>query len=178
MTGKRIDDHAAAIRATLKRIKATVARLERQGVKNAFPHFKPGGRKMFLKEPTDSSGKRRFHYVGVDPKAQQDALDRIERFHRSTAAKRDLHEVQRKLDGLGQELSYLEGRFSHLEKWCVSCAKTAETPKKRSAKDLAGGNGAGASRNSARNPGRVTGSRGPGRDRVTPREDVLADPWE
>lgn len=168
MIGKTIDDRAVAIRATAKRIKATIARLERQGTIHAYAHFKPGGRKMFLKEPADSTGKRRFHYVGVDPQAQQDALDKIERYHRATAARRDLHEVQRKVEDLGRELVYLEGRYRHLEEWAAGSAKVAETPKKQTPEELDRGNGAGARVARSRNPSGVTGSRGPGRDRVTP----------
>lgn len=166
MTGKMIDSHAIKIRATVKALKATITKLRRQGVLHAFPHFRPGTRKMFLKESTDAAGKRRYHYVGVGPKAQKKALEKIERYHRATAGWRDLNEAQRRLEGLSRDLLDLQRQYRSLEEWVGGAAMVAATPKKGNPMGVMG-DAAELRRASPRNPIGVTGSRGPGRDRVT-----------
>lgn len=80
-TGQATDLFLREATDTIAQLRKKVKELERRGVLNAYPHFKTGTRKMFLNEPSDSCGKRKFHYVGPDPKKQKSALARIARWH-------------------------------------------------------------------------------------------------
>ncbi|MDH5396209.1 MAG: hypothetical protein OEW97_08020, partial [Gammaproteobacteria bacterium] len=76
---KVINNALVTIKKLIKELSALEKQLTTQGCINAYIHFKTGTNKMYLLEPV-VAGKRKFHYVGVDPEKQQAARDHVQRF--------------------------------------------------------------------------------------------------
>lgn len=68
--------------AQIRELKSQVSALNRKGVLLAHPQYKKGTTTMYLLEPRDGAGKRKYHYIGADKKDQQEAVAKIGRYHR------------------------------------------------------------------------------------------------
>ena len=108
--GARIDLIHAQIRRQIRTLKKEIAGLEKKGILLAYPHFKKGTRRMYLLEPT-IDGKRKYHYIGGDEKAQKLALEKIERYHKAHVLCLMLAEVEMRLRENKGSLDNLLGYF-------------------------------------------------------------------
>lgn len=116
--GAAIDKQRAKITAVIKALQAEDRRLTKLGCHKAYIHFKTGTNKMFLLEPTDARGKRKHIYIGVDPKKQQKAREKVER-----ECQRD--QVREHISQLNNELARLDNELNHLVWMFESCAKAS-----------------------------------------------------
>jgi len=80
--GAAIDLVHTWIRRQVLTLKREISVLEKKGTLLAYPHMKKGTQRMYLLEPTNG-GKRKYHYIGGDAKAQKLALEKIERYHKA-----------------------------------------------------------------------------------------------
>ena len=94
--GAAIDLVHTWIRRQVLTLKREIAVLEKKGTLLAYPHFKKGKQAMYLLEPT-REGKRKYHYIGGDRKAQKIALEKIERYHKARLLGAMLNEIERSL---------------------------------------------------------------------------------
>jgi len=94
--GAAIDLVHTWIRRQVLTLKREISVLEKKGTLLAYPHMKKGTQRMYLLEPTNG-GKRKYHYIGGDAKAQKLALEKIERYHKARLLGAMLNEIERSL---------------------------------------------------------------------------------
>lgn len=123
--GAAIDLVHAWIRRQVLTLKREIAGLEKKGILLAYPHFKKGTRRMYLLEPTNG-GKRKYHYIGGDEKAQKLALERIERYHKVHVLCLMLGETERWLSDNKSSLDRLLGNFMSNHRAAAQAIKDGE----------------------------------------------------
>ncbi|BES73861.1 hypothetical protein RE428_48790 (plasmid) [Marinobacter nanhaiticus D15-8W] len=123
--GQGIDNSIQQMRAMIGAMEREERHLVKQGCLNAHIHFKArkaGGPKniMYMYEPVDSTGKRPYHHVGVDKKAQEEARGKVEREHKRQGIARRRVELERDLQELTRHLESLSRQFD----WLVESASS------------------------------------------------------
>lgn len=102
---------AAELEAARKRLVKEIAELERQGVTEATPWWRPNSKSpqgyLYLIHP-QRDGLRPREYIGTDPARVRDAMARVERHRRRTAALAELSEVE---GSMTEILARLSGRY-------------------------------------------------------------------
>jgi len=121
LPGSVIDRHQAAYIKTVSAIRAKIRKLERQGVHKAFPHFKKGTKTMYLLDPTDGSGKRKYTYIGADPKDQEKALGKIRRHQEREALKFALTRLSVSYRDLQMSVGSCMARMKDLDAYAKKC---------------------------------------------------------
>jgi hypothetical protein len=111
-----IEESKDRIQLLLSGLRIAAKELEEQGIRMAYPHFKADRPNvMFLLEPTDGTGKRRYIHVGTDPEKQEEARAAIARHAKREAILRACARIDRERTDLLDELRRLELKFIDLE---------------------------------------------------------------
>jgi hypothetical protein len=106
--GQRIDNLHSLILTALEDCKKEEARLTKAGVQIGSIHFKTDRpNSMYILEPTNEAGRRPYIHVGVDPRKQDDARIKVERWKKRDELRRSMADLETELKHLMYEIEHV-----------------------------------------------------------------------
>ena len=109
LNGHAIDIERCNIRDCVSEISEHLNELINMGCIRAHIHFKVDGKTMFMNQPSNEMGLRKYIHVGVNPEKQKAARDKVFR-----ESKRS--DIQRRLDSLTSTVRDLDRQLANISR--------------------------------------------------------------